>query len=350
MLANDERTGLLDLAIALRPPPRIDYNWWAETYVQFPPGSPLPGRYNPDLLPWNRRIFDVLGPDHPAREITLLGSAQVGKTLIAQVFVAASMDFDPSGILYCQATEANAIRLARTKWRLQIRTTPRMQVIFDPRQSKEGGNSTLYQESRDRLGWVQFSGANSAASLSMISVKRVVLDDLSKWENNEAGDPEYQAISRAKAYREAKIFSVGTGLLENKCRMTRSFMAGTQEYFEIPCPHCGHRHPLDPHNFIANIDRGHPERAHFTCPACNGKIEQRQRAAIVAAGEWIAHNPGVPRISFHLWAAYARWNRGRRWRAAGGPPRAIRGRNRSGGTTQLARPIPYPGIRRRGAN
>ena len=182
----------------------------------------------------------------------------------------------------------------------------------------------------------------------MISVKRVVLDDLSKWENNEAGDPEYQAISRAKAYREAKIFSVGTGLLENKCGMTRSFMAGTQEYFEIPCPHCGHRHPLDPHNFIANIDRGHPERAHFTCPACNSKIEQRHRAAIVAAGEWIAHNPGVPRISFHLWAAYAPlepWEAmARGWLAAEGDQRS----EQVWWNEQLARPIPYPGIRRRG--
>ena len=185
-----------------------------EVKFMFHPPDGGPDRYgvvmaHPDRLPFFHRVLEVLGPDHPAREITLLKSVQLGGTLLAQIFVAASIDLDPGGILYCQATEANAIRLARTKWRLQIRTTPRLQQIFEPRQSKEGGNSTLYQERRDGRGWLQFTGANSAAALSMVSVKRLVKDDLSKWEHNEAGDPEYQADSRTKAFREAKIFAVG---------------------------------------------------------------------------------------------------------------------------------------------
>ena len=53
-------------------------------------------------------------------------------------------------------------------------------------------------------------------------------------------------------------------------------------------------------------------------------IEEKHRAAIVAAGQWIAHNPGAD--SFYVWAAYApleRWTQiARSWLAAKGDPKA----------------------------
>ena len=77
------------------------------------------------------------------------------------------------------------------------------------------------------------SGANSPASLSMYSAKRLVKDDLSKWESDkDAGDPEAMAESRTKAFRDAKILAIGTGLLKANCRTTRAFLAGTQEHFQ----------------------------------------------------------------------------------------------------------------------
>jgi phage terminase large subunit GpA-like protein len=305
LVANVERLALQLFAQAARPAPPIDLNAWAVEHMEFGPDSPFPGPYDPDRLPFFRRVLEVLGPDHPSRQVVLLKSAQLGGTLLAQIFVAASMDLDPGGILHVHPSEPNATGYARTKWRPMLRSCRRLGQIFELRQSKEGGNSTLHQERRDGLGWLRISGANSAASLSMYSVKRLVKDDLSKWEDNEAGDPEAQAESRTKAFRDAKILAIGTGLLKGRCRTTAAFMAGTQEHWHVPCPHCGHRHPLEPENFIANIDPEHPERACFTCPDCGGVIDEKHRAKIVAAGEWVAHKPGAADVSFFVWAAYA---------------------------------------------
>jgi len=325
-LANDDRLLELDLELAWRPPPAIDLNAWAVEHLEFGPESPFPGRYDPDRFPFFRRVLEVLAPDCPAREVTLLKSAQLGGTLLAQIFAAAAMDQDPGPILWVHPTEANATRFARTKWRPMIRQAPHLQQIFETRQSKEGGNSTLFQERRDGRGWIQFSGANSAASLSLISVKRLIKDDLSKWEDNEAGDPEGQADSRTKAFRDAKLFAIGTGLLKSNCRTTRSFKAGSQEHWHVPCPQCGHRHPLEPENFIANLDPAHPERACFSCPECGGLIEERDRNRIVGEGEWVAHNPGAERLSFWIWAAYApleNWETlARAYLAAAGDPQS----------------------------
>lgn len=307
-LANDARQWRIDLAMAWRPPPAMDLNRWAEEYLEFGPESPFPGRYDPDRLPFFRRVLEVLGPDHPARNVTLLKSAQLGGTLLAQIFVAASMDLDPGGIMHVHPTESNATGFARTKLRPMIRSSRRLSEIFEARQSKEGGNSTLYQERKDGRGWLRLSGANSPASLSMYSAKRLVEDDLSKWESDkDAGDPEAMAESRTKAFRDAKILKIGTGLLKDNCRTTRAFKAGTQEHWHVPCPHCGYTQPLEPENFVANIDQTHPERVGFVCqaPDCGGVIEEKHRAAIVAQGEWVAHNPGAQDISFYVWAAYA---------------------------------------------
>ncbi len=325
-LANPARIVEEALALAIKPPPPMDLNAWAVEHLEFGPESPFPGRYDPDRLPFFQRILDVLSADHPSRTVTLLKSAQLGGTLIAQIFAAASMDLDPGGIFHVHPTEANAIGYARTKWRPMIRQVPRLRHIFEGRQSKEGGNSTLHQERRDGLGWLRITGANSPASLSMYSAKRLIKDDLSKWEDNGAGDPEAQSDSRTKAFREAKIFAVGTGFLKTNCRTTKAFKAGTQEHFHVPCPHCEHRHPLEPENFVGNIDPEHPERACFTCPECGGAIEQRHRSAIVAAGEWVAHNPGALDPSFYIWAAYAPfedWERlARAYLGALGDPKA----------------------------
>lgn len=325
-LANPARLAAEVLAAGLAPPPLLDLNRWAVENIVFGAESQYAGPYDPDRLPFYRRPLEVLGPDDAARTVTIRASAQVGKTVLGQIFLSASLDLDPGPFLYVHPTEDNATRWARTKWRPMIRNTPALGRIFDLRQSKEGGNSTLYQERRDGRGYLLISGASSEASLSMISVPRQVQDDLAKWVNNDAGDPEAQADNRSKAFEWAKILKLSTPLLADSCRITRAFKAGTQEHYHVPCPHCEFRHPLEPENFLAALDPEHPEKACFTCPDCGGVIEEKHREAIVGKGEWIAHNPAAQDPSFTIWAAYApfeSWERiARAWLAAQGDPAA----------------------------
>lgn len=333
-LANPDQVAAATMAEALKPSPPVDYVEWAVNNLEFGPESMFPGPFDPDRLPYFRRPLGCLSPDDASRVVAVMGSAQIGKTLLAEIFAGASLDLDPGGFLYVHPTEDNAVRWARTKWRPRVRSTPCLggtapdhrDGIFELKQSKEGGNSTLYQERRDGRGYLLISGASSEASLSMISVPRQVHDDLAKWVKNDAGDPEAQADNRSKAFEWAKILKISTPLLAEGCRITKAFKAGTQEHWHVPCPHCGHKHSLEPENFIANIDEAHPERACFTCPDCGGVIEQKHREAIVSAGDWVAYNPGAPDPSFTIWAAYAPfepWERiARTWLNAKGDPQA----------------------------
>lgn len=294
------------MAEVLTPPPPVDYQRWAEDNIVFSPReSQFPGPYNRDRFAFFAAILGALSPDDPCRIVTFAKSAQLGGTVLANVFVLGSQAMDPCDLLYVHPTEPNAIRWSKLKLKPMLRGTTALRGVF-PERSRDGGDSILFKERVDGRGSIVIGGANSAASLSMISVPRQVQDDLTKWETNSAGDPEQQADSRSRGYLFAKIFKISTPGVMPGCRISEDFEAGSQERFHVPCPHCDHRHVLEWENFLESIDPEHPERAHFTCPACGCAIEEHQRAAMVRQGEWIAERPERAAVhrSFHLWSAY----------------------------------------------
>ena len=292
-------------ARAWAPPPPADLNAWAADNVRFGEDSPLPGKYDPEKFPFFRRILEVLGPEHAAREVVLKKSAQLGGTVLAQIFIGGSMDLVPGPMMYVHPTDNNGTRWVKTKWKSFVRNVVVLRRVFVIDRGRDGGNSLTLQERRDGRGQLVIGGANSPASLSMLSIVRQVQDDLAKWELNSAGDPEDQADSRSKAFSWAKIFKISTPLIRKSCRITRTFEAGTQEHWHVPCPHCGHEQPLLWENMLAALDEERPEEAHFTCVSCEGEIGQNHRAAIVRQGRWVAHNPKGRYPSFYLWSAYS---------------------------------------------
>lgn len=312
------------IARSWSPPPPADLAAWAATNVEFAEDSPFPGKYDPKRFPYFQRILDTLGPDHPAREVALKKSAQIGGTVLAQIFIGGSMDLVPGPMMYVHPTEPNGIRWVKTKWKAFVRNVAPLRRVFVTERGRDGGNSMTLQERRDGRGQLVIGGANSPASLSMISIVRQVQDDLAKWELNSAGDPEDQADSRSKAFSWAKIFKISTPLIRKNCRITRAYLAGTQEQWHVPCPHCGHYQPLLWENMLACLDEAGPEDAHFTCVSCEQSIEQRHRAAIVERGRWVAENKRALQPSFYLWAAYSPledWSAiARAWAKAKGDP------------------------------
>lgn len=324
ILVDPETIALSVVEKVMPPPPAPDYNAWAERNIVFGRESPVPGPYRRSTFPPAERILRCLEPDHPCRTVAIMGSAQIIKTTIGQIFVGASMDLDPCDILYTHPTHDNGVRWARGKWRQMRSQSPVLRRLFGEEKSRDSTDTLLYQERRDGRGSLQISGANSPASLSMISVPRQVQDDIAKWEPNPGGDPERQADSRSSAFDWAKILKLGTPLFAKTCRITRAYLAGTQERWHVPCPHCDHCQPLEWENFQAALDPANPDDAHFTCVVCGAEIEHRHKTAIIARGRWVADNPSAREPSFHVWRAYSPtrdWaSIAREWLTAEGDP------------------------------
>lgn len=318
---------------ALEVPPPLSLENWAIDKVRFGGDGGLPsdiqGAYDPKRFPFFTRILEVMGPEHPSRTVTLRKSAQLGGTILAMIVIGGYLDVEPRETLYVHPTEGNAKRWAKVKWRRFAKAIKGLSALFDVQGSKDASATIMYQERRDGRGFIQISGANSEPSLSMITADLLVLDDLSKWEANDAGDPEKQAESRAKSAKYAKIFKVSTPLLSDNCKISKRFEEGTQEYYHVACPHCGALQPLQWEVFQATIDKDNFDNLGFPCVECSVLMRESDRAVMMdpaRGAKWIAENPSARQVSFHLWTPYSpleNWYRiAEEWLSAEGDPEA----------------------------
>lgn len=308
-VANPDYLACQAVSVVLEPPPPIDYLAWAENNISFTKReSPAaPGPYNRNLFPEFDEILTALGPDDPCRTVTFKKSAQLGGTVVANIFTLGSMDLDPADFLVVHPTDDNARRWSKMKLKPMLRNTSSLAKVF-PENSRDGGDSVLYKERADGRGAIQISGANSPASLSQVTMPRQVQDDLAKWEMNAAGDPENQADSRSRGVEFAKILKISTPLIQPGCRISASYDKGSQERPWVPCPHkeCGEYQVLEWPNMLATIE-ANPEDPHFTCIACGAEIREHHLRQMKARLEWRAENPKAKRVhrSFWIWSAYS---------------------------------------------
>jgi hypothetical protein len=132
-LANPRRLAHEALAAALRPPPPIDYLEWAEDNVAFGDSDPFPRPYNRAAFPYFDEILTALSPSDPCRFVTFVGSAQVGKTVLGNIFALGSVSMARGTTLVCHPTIDNALRWSKLKLAPMMRATPIVRTLFPER-------------------------------------------------------------------------------------------------------------------------------------------------------------------------------------------------------------------------
>ncbi|WP_435659714.1 phage terminase large subunit family protein [Leisingera caerulea] len=301
--------GVVGLALsqAMAPPPPPDITKWCEDNIVFDARSPMPGPFDIERFAFLREIHEVLSPEHPSREVSILGSAQWGKTVsIIQPTLGAWHNSTALDSLVVHPTMSAATEWVDNKWKPMRRQAPDLKRIFgDGLAGGENRDQKFNQETVARDGSLKVASAGSPADLTGTSRRLVIMDDLAKFEMTDKGDPEALAESRASGFEEAKILRVSTPLIKGTCRINRAYARSDQRVYEVPCPHCGHMAALTWENFVENIDPGNLEDAHFRCEPCQGKIEHKHKEEIVRKGRWRATNPKGDHPGFFLWRAYA---------------------------------------------
>ena len=293
------------LAAAMAPPPPPDITRWCAQNIVFDERSPMPGPFNIERFAFLREIHEVLSPEHPARTVTIRGSAQWGKTVsIIQPTLGAWHEHGPLDSLVVHPTLSAATEWVDNKWMPMRRQAAGLRSIFGTGRG-EHKDAKFNQETLARDGSLKVASAGSPADLTGTTRRLVILDDLSKFEMTDKGDPESLATSRASGFEDAKILKVSTPLIAGTCRITRSWMQSDRRLYHVPCPHCGHFAPLSWENFRASIEPERPQAAHFTCEPCGAAIHHGDKERIVRAGHWVATNPNGDHPGFHLWRAYA---------------------------------------------
>ncbi len=305
-LAPSARVVAEAIAAAMLPPPRPDITRWCEENIVFDARSPMPGPFSISRFPFLREIHEVLNPEHPAREVTIRGSAQWGKTVsIIQPVLAAWHEYTPLDSLVVHPTQSAATEWVDNKWLPMRRQAPGLRALFGDGRGGDNKDAKFNQETVARNGSLKVASSGSPADLTGTSRRLVIMDDLSKFEMTDKGDPEALAESRASGFEDAKILRVSTPLVKGTCRITRSFDRSDARFCHVPCPHCGAYAPLTWENFRRSIDPERLHAAHFTCDSCGAAIQHADKERIVAQGRWVASNPAGDHPGFHLWRAYA---------------------------------------------
>lgn len=293
------------IAAAMAPPPPPDITRWCEENLIFDETSAMPGPFRIDRFPFFREVHEVLSPEHPAREVTFRGSAQLGKTesLIGPT-IGAWHEYGPLNSLIVHPTTSAAIEWSRRKFGTLRRVSRSLLRVFG--RNSVATDSLMNIETADQRGSLKVTSAGSPSDLTGTTRRLIIMDDLSKFEMSSLGDPEELASSRAASFQDGcKIVRNSTAMIKGTCRISNAFARSDQRFFEVPCPHCDHMHALEWENFVGNIDPQNLAAAHFTCPGCGGAIHHKHKAKIVARGRWKARNPNGDHPGFHLWRAYA---------------------------------------------
>lgn len=303
-LSSAEAAVLRGIAAGIAPPPPPDITRWCAENIVFDERSPFPGPFDITRFPFLREIHEVLSPEHPSREVTVIGSAQWGKTVSVLIpTLGAWHEYGPLDSLVVHPTSSAATEWVRSKWMPIRRSSPSLRAVFGDGRGDQ--TDTLHnQETTRRDGTLKVTSAGSPDDLAGTTRRLVLMDDVAKFEMTPKGDPEQLAVSRASGFDEAKIARISTPQIVGSCRITRAFKRSDQRHYHVPCPHCGTMAPLTWENFRRNLD---PERLHaacFTCDTCGGVITHADKRSMIAAGKWVPHNPSGDHPGFYLWRAY----------------------------------------------
>jgi phage terminase large subunit GpA-like protein len=287
----DARRILFDeLARLAKPETELTVSEFADKFRVVSPesGSPFPGPWRTNRVPYLREPMDCLHPDHPSRRVTLKASAQTGKSEVGVNWFAYIVDRAPGPMLTVLPTGQEAIKYNRVKLQPTIDASPRIRHRVRPENSRdEAAPTTAFK--RFGGGFNQITTASSSKGLQMVSIRWLVLDEISGFPRDVdgRGSPSSQARSRQKAFGDlAKELALSTPGMAGECEISDLYDASDRRRFYIPCSHCGDFGTLKYEAMLAPSPAT-SNRASFVCGGCGGVLEEAHKAPMVANGRWV---------------------------------------------------------------
>lgn len=282
---------LAAFAAAVVPPPPLTVSAWAaeQRVVAAESGSPYPGRWSNDLAPYLVEPMDCCSLDHPSRVVSIMASAQVGKTSVLENVFGYVVDRNPSPILIVLPTLEEARKFNRIKLGPLIESTPVLRRKVGEHVSRDEKGSTSFFKVFAG-GFAVVTGANTATGLQMISARVRLYDEVDGYplDVDGRGDPIAQGEARGKAWdqRGSKSIRISTPGVAGHSRIAQEYEAGDQRKFYVACPHCGARQAIEWPNLRWHSDLP-PYRAYLVCALNGCVIDEVEKARMVAGGVWL---------------------------------------------------------------
>ena len=275
----------------LRPKPPMTISEWAEANMIFPDGSAEAGHYSCDTVPYQKEIMDAI-TDVEVTNVSVMSSAQVGKTTILMCGVGYYIDYEPSTQMIVLPTMLIAGDFSKTRLAKMLADVPVLNEKVADAKAKDS-NNTIYNKIYPG-GDVIITGANSPAKLRSHPRRILWMDEIDAYPDSVGGegDPIELAEKRTTTYWNKKHIKTSTPTIKGHSKIETSFQDGTMEEWCVRCPECGEWQPYD-------FDRVDFESVRMACKECgilSGEVAWRE-----SEHKWIAKHPERKKHrSFHL--------------------------------------------------
>jgi phage terminase large subunit GpA-like protein len=290
---------------SLAPPPALTVATWADKERRLSSESSAePGEWRTSRAPYQRGIMDAVS-DPAIREIWLMKAAQIGWTEILNNVIGYYIDQDPAPILLVQPTLEMAEAWSKDRLAPMIRDTPALRGKIADARSRDSGNTLLHKTFDG--GHLTIAGANSPAGLASRPIRVVLFDEVDRFPSSAGaeGDPVALGRKRSTTFWNRRMLAGSTPTIKGSSRIEAGFENSDQRYYFVPCPHCEEMQRL----VWAGVrwPEGRPAEACYVCAHCGAEIDESQKAAMLAAGEWRALKESRGIAGFHISEIYSPW-------------------------------------------
>ncbi len=184
------------LAGLIRPREPVKLSRWLETNLVLVDGPAAGDYWQASGAPYLAEIADCLGDDDPCNEVIVRKSQQTGASILALGWMLYIAECEPANVLYAvpgidALREMNSQKLQPLIDAWEKKTKKR---IIVPQTSRSGAGSTTY-EKRFPGGFLFLANSNSVMDLSGKTIKKGVMDELSKWEDIPVAETRKTSIS-----------------------------------------------------------------------------------------------------------------------------------------------------------
>lgn len=283
---------------------------WYESKMIAPPDSPFAGKpISYDDTPFWREPVDCQHPDHPARDISIMGHGQGGKTtMVILPTVLYTMDQDPCNIIYLTGhTELSADAMGKLDFGIYACG---MQDIIGPTIIKPRNN-----KSGDTLSKKEFKGYDVKMGsmtnhnlMRQYTAKRTIGDDISAaaLSKSNTGDTIAKFKTRTKSHEDTcKRLWISTPQRKGSCMIEKQINKSDKRLWMIQCPHCMNRSGDDRIDLrmpfeiegtkemagltwkldnLGNVDR---KSVGYICQRCSGFFTDQNKFEMLLSGIWV---------------------------------------------------------------
>lgn len=293
------------------PPPPMSLSQWADKYAQIPPeAGAMPGKFRTSSAEYQRGMQDAI-TDPTIETIVDMCCAQSGKTQKQMNAVGYFTHWQPSPMLFVQASEGEAEKFSKNRIAKMIRSTPVLRKLYPSPRARDSGNTLLNKEFAG--GVLILAGANAPAGLASMPIRILFLDEVDRYPDSAGteGDPVDLAVKRTTTFWNRKIIMASTPGVKDHSRIETAYLDSDQRKYFVQCPHCGAWQYLVWNRLIYLEQEGRVSDVYYSCVENGCEIREQSKFDMIRKGEWrpTAKSRDGKTAGFHLNALYPPWIR-----------------------------------------